>query len=118
MPLSSEENHSTATGWADAYGLIDSVMAHCRDLRLLVSGNCRPEVPDSFLVFPEGDLSVTYLLDEYTRRRSPAWLRQGLNLQWTPPDRLKNSRSARYFVDTNILMYARDTTTGAKHGHA
>src|SRR6059058_3612385 len=34
------------------------------------------------------------------------------------PSHATNSMSDRYFVDTNILMYAHDASTGVKHEHA
>jgi len=55
----------------------------------------------------------TDLRDGLSRVFAPAWIYAGLR-----QSREKNSMSDKYFVDTNILMYAHDTSTGVKHERA
>ena len=52
------------------------------------------------------------------RRRALARLREGLDCDGWPPSPTTSSRSDKDFVDTNILMYAHDTSAGAKHERA
>jgi predicted nucleic acid-binding protein len=59
--------------------------------------------------FAGGKLS-TGLKDELSRVFAQAWIYAGL-----PQSRETNSMSDKCFVDTNILMYAHDSSTGAKH---
>jgi predicted nucleic acid-binding protein len=48
------------------------------------------------------------------RKRAVARLRKGLDLGWTACVRATSFRSDKVFVDTNVLLYARDRSTSAK----
>ena len=52
------------------------------------------------------------------RRRALARLRKGSTSNGPRPDLVTNSMSDKYFVDTNILMYAHDNSAGPKHERA
>jgi hypothetical protein len=52
------------------------------------------------------------------RRRALARLRKASTFGGRPASHATNSISDRYFVDTNLLVYARDAAAGEKHRRA